>query len=97
MIRTLILGCGNPDHPHRHRIVLPVRADAFANNVKNWRCPVQMFKATKDDDGRCHNAIMVIGVEEQPDEPKASTPTRVPGQCADCKTRDHCARMGCWG
>lgn len=63
MTRYLVTGCGDPDHG-RTTYELPVRADHFLKVIPK-RCKVLTRQPTKDDDGTCGNAIMLLGVEDR--------------------------------
>lgn len=62
--RILVCGCPRASEGHEvHRLVLPIRADAFARWLKT-RCQTQVRPETRDDIGRCDQAIMLIGIED---------------------------------
>lgn len=66
--RVLLVGC--PRHFEGHEILrlrLPMRADMFARTLARYRCPTPCRRVTRDDDGRCGQAIMVLGIEEAGD------------------------------
>ena len=67
MTRILVCGCPRVSEGHdAYRLVLPIRADTFSKWLKT-RCQTQVRPETSDDNGRCDQAIMLIGVVDQAD------------------------------
>ena len=66
MTRHLICGCPRHTEPGHARMVfaLPIRADAFAHTLRTFACKAVVRPRTKDDNGECGQAIMVMGVDD---------------------------------
>lgn len=65
MERRLVCGCPRHTEDGHARMVfgLPVRADAFARQMKTFACKALVRPKTKDDSGECGQAMMLLGVE----------------------------------